>query len=114
MEVYAEFPREIVISEDYGVAIIGYGQNEQLMTLVQATKLFYDIIESPALIEACRNKVTEQEAVQALTDAGFNPDQFNIYGWADARVVTVTGPYTVVDDSGYQYVMLRDSIDWRY
>lgn len=99
------FPRQIVISPNYGTGLSSEWHIDEA----------YDIIESDILIQAVNNKTTITEVVEALIDAGYpeSIEDLNWYGWRDATVITVNGPYRVVEYDGWESVEMRDSIKWR-
>jgi hypothetical protein len=111
------FPRKIVLTNEYGSSFF---QNLS-MNLVPSRVNPYDVIESPALVEAAQNRKSWAEAREALIEEGFPEDEINNidhWGWSrmgeiTVRVYTVNGPYIVEDYEGKEHVIQKDATQWR-
>jgi hypothetical protein len=111
------FPRKIVLTNEYGSSFFQNLRTNLVLSKVNP----YDIIESPALVEAATNRKSWAEARQDLITEGFPEDQIDNldhWGWSrmghiTVRVHTVNGPYIVEDYEGKEYVIEKDAIQWR-
>ena len=85
------FPRDIVISPQYGAGIATWNDRG------------YDIVECPAFVEYVRNGGRDpDQAKSILTEAGFDTSDIYLGGLRDARVVTVHGPYRIDEYDGFE------------
>lgn len=102
------FPREVVISVGYGSGLSTEWHGSSIDP--------YELVESPILLDACRQSKSWDEVTELLIEAGYDQGAvMRLYGggWVDAVVTTVHGPYVVAEYDGNESVEERDSIAWR-
>lgn len=111
------FPRKVVLTREYGSSFF----NNLNMNLVLAKINPYDIVESPALVNAAEKGLSWLEAKQALIDEGFlEEDLAEVDHWGWSRMgevivgtVQVFGPYIIEEYDGRESVFERDTANWR-
>jgi len=113
----SSFPKKIVLTTEYGSSFF----DNLCMSIPANGTNPYDIIENEFLIEACEKGLKWEEAKERLIASGVparDLAEVDHWGWQrngglSVQVFQVSGPYIVQHYEGKEYVIEKDSTNWR-
>lgn len=102
------FPRQVVISPGFGAGLLTWGDKSDMA---------YGMIEHPALVKACLDGASWEEARSAMVACGYTEEDVEgclcSLGWEDVEVVAVSGPYLINEYDGSESIEELDRTRWR-